>query len=151
MFRSKAIYEFASLAEGIGNQNRAGKFCGEARYAERQFAELPFDFALYLPGKGGRRGDEETCRIPCVFSLGQQVRGNPARVAFCRQDNRFGWPGGQINRAISADELFGGGDGFVARPEYLFPARNQFRAGSEGSDCLGATHTGELSEANPAR
>ena len=102
MFGSKAIYEFASLAEGIGNQNRAGKFCGEARYAERQFAELPFDFALYLPGKGGRRGDEETCRIPCVFGLCQEVSGNPARVAFCRQDNRFGWPGGQINRAISA-------------------------------------------------
>jgi len=95
MLGSKAINEFASMVEGIGNENGAGKFGGDTRHAKRQFAELPFDFALYLSSERARSRDEETCRILCVFRLGQEIGGDPTRVAFCRQDNCFVGPAGK--------------------------------------------------------
>ena len=150
MFWCEAIDEFASLLERTRDENCAGNFGGEVPHAERQFSELPFDFALHFAGEGGGSGDEETGGVFCVFGLGQQVGGDPARVAFGRQDNRFGWPSGQINRAIAADDLFGGRDVFVPRAEDFFNVGNRLCAVSEGGDRLCTADSGDLPGAQEA-
>src|ERR1700676_2070393 len=125
MLGSKTIDELASLIEGIGEKNGPGMIGGDARHAERQFAELPGDFALYFASERARCSDEKTGGVFGVFGLGQQIGGDPARVAFGRQDNRLGWASEQIDRTVTADDLFRSGDVFVARPEYFFHTRNR--------------------------
>jgi hypothetical protein len=82
-----------------------------------------------------------------VFSLGQQIGGDPTWIALYGQDNCFRRPRGQIDRAVAAYELLGGGDVFVAGPEEFFDAWNRFRAVSQSCDGLRAADAGDFPDA----
>src|SRR5713226_430176 len=124
VFRRESIYEFASLLERTRNENSAGKFDGNAGWTGGQFGKLPLDFTLHFTSEGMRRGYEDAGRVFCVFGLRQQIGGDPSRVAFGAQNDRFGRPRRQINRTIAADELFGRRDVLVAGAKDFFDAGN---------------------------
>ena len=50
-----------------------------------------------------------------MFGLRKQIRGDELRIASSGKHYRFGWASGQIDGAITADELLRSGDEAVAR------------------------------------
>src|SRR5437899_1434387 len=151
MFGSEAIDEFAGVIKRIGYEDRSCDLCGDARNTGRQFAELPLNFALNFAGERARSGDEEACGVFRMLGLGEEIRGNPTRVAVIGEDNGFGWAGRQIDGAITADELLGGRDIFVAGPEDFLDAWNRLSAIGESRDGLRAADACDFRDTKKAR
>src|SRR5260370_6746216 len=151
MFGSEAIDEFAGMIKRIGHENRSCDLCGDARNTRRQFAEFPLHFALNFAGERARSGDEEACGVFRVLGLGKEICGHPTRVAVIGEDNGFGWAGRQIDGAIAADELLGGGDIFVTGPEDFLDAWNRLGAIGESRDGLRAADAGDFRDTKKAR
>src|SRR5260370_38364033 len=86
-----------------------------------------------------------------MLCLREQIGGDPARVAFGRQNDRFRGASRPINGAIAADQLFGGGDIFVAGSKDFLYARNRICSIIERGDRFRSPTTGDLFNAAPVR
>src|SRR5260370_28893684 len=86
-----------------------------------------------------------------MLCLREQIGGDPARVAFGGQNDRFRGASREINGAIAADQLFGGGDIFIAGSKDFFYERNRVCFISERGDRLRSANTGDLFDTEEVR
>jgi len=119
MLGCKAIDKFASLVERIGNENGAGMFDGDARHTEGNSPSCQPISRWTSRAKEREVVTKKTGGILGVFGLGQQIGGDPARIAFGRQHNRLGCPAG---RSIAQSPL----TNCLAAVTYLLPGPNIF-------------------------
>ncbi len=88
----------------------------------RKRAELPRNFGGNLLREWGRSCDEKAGSILGVFGLREKIGSDPTRIAALCEHHGFGGPGGKVDGAVGGDELFCGGDVFVAGPK-IFSTR----------------------------
>ena len=80
-----------------------------------------------------------------MLRLGKQIGSNPSSIAIGGGEyNRLSGARRQIDGAIAADQLFGGGDVPVARAEDFLHARNRICAICESGNRLRSPNAGDL-------
>src|SRR5437899_10357029 len=108
------------------------------RHAVGHPLKLRLDFTLNFRCQAARIRHEKACRVLGVLRLSEKVGCNPTRIAtLCENDGLCGacW---QVDGTVIADDLLGGGDVFVSRPEDFFYSRHTLCAVSHRSDSLGS-------------
>ena len=86
-----------------------------------------------------------------MLGLRQQIGSDPARIAVRRQDDRLRRAGRQIDRAIAADQLFGGGNVLIARAEDFLHAGNRLCAISESGNRLRPANARDFLDSEKSR
>src|SRR5690348_13542944 len=110
MFGSEAVDEIASVAQRGCNQNRSGASNGDVRrIVAWQLLQLRSNDCLYFARESAGSGDQKASGVWSVFSLRQEIGGNPGWIAAGGEHDGFGGPGEKIDGAVATDELLGGG------------------------------------------
>jgi len=123
MLGCKAATNSQAWSRESANENGESACSMETlRLTEKAISELPADFRW-----NSRDKEHEKCHQKKNGDLGV-IRPGPAKSAaiqrelqLAAQQNSISWPGLAEDRAIAAEQLFGGGDIFIDRPKYFLP------------------------------
>src|SRR5690349_12148801 len=110
------------------------------RHAVRHLCQLSLDLMLNLRSQVAGSRHEKACRVLGVFRLSKKVRSNPSGIAMLCENNGLCRACGQVDCTIIADDLLGGSDELVSRPEDLIHSRYALRAVGERRNRLRATN-----------
>ena len=148
MLGRKSIYKIDCSFERGCDQNCSVARCRlVGRIFSPQLLKLHTNLTLHISCRFRRGCQKKTCSIRGMFGLRQQIRRDPSGVPACREDHRLRRSGGQVNRAIGADQLLRSSHKTIARPKDFVDVRNTGCAIRERCDGLSAADARDLGDA----